>query len=145
MEENKIRSAFEEYQERQWLKKCLDDLAITADRETSSGKSFYDSLMCIKGDTAIPVLSVQRCKVKEFRTVFFVGLEDNSFREFQLDLLEEGCAFFIALSRAKEELVFTACRTRSGNPQKFDDIRPLYRLLSESGVNVEEIRPISLQ
>ena len=81
----------------------------------------------------------------QFRTVFFVGLEDNSFREFQLDLLEEGCAFFIALSRAKEQLFFTACRFRNGNPQKFDEIRPLYRLLSESGVNVEEIRPIRLQ
>ncbi len=145
LEENKIRAAFEEYLESQWLTKCLADLVMAAERKNFAGKNFYDAILSIKGDTAIPVLSVQRCKVKEFRTVFFVGLEDNSFREFQLDLLEEGCAFFIALSRAKEQLFFTACRFRNGNPQKFDEIRPLYRLLSESGVNVEEIRPISLQ
>ena len=138
--ENKIRAAFEEYLHGQWLSSCLEELAAAADRQSFSNPDFYDALLSIKGDTAIPVLSVQRCKVKEFRTVFFVGLEDNSFREFQLDLLEEGCAFFIALSRAQEQLYFTACRSRNGNPQKFDEIRPLYRLLSGCGVELEEIR-----
>ena len=140
LDSNRIRAAFDEYLHGQWLSQVLSDLAAAAERQNFSGKSFSSALESLKGDDAIPVLSIQRCKVKEFRAVFFIGLEDNIFREFQLDALEEGCAFFIALSRAQEKLFFTACRFRNDNPQKFDEIKPLYKILVDSGVNIEEIR-----
>ena len=139
LEMNRIHSTFDEYLHGQWFLQVISDLAAMAEENNFSGKSFYSALHSLKGDDVIPVLSIQRCKVKEFRAVFFIGLEDNIFREFQLDFLEEGCAFFIALSRAKEKLFFTACRFRNDNPQRFDEIRPLYKILADSGVAIEEI------
>ena len=131
---------FEEYMQGSWLDHCLDELIKLADRTELTGKSFPDAIAFLRGDDAIPVLTAHRCKVKEFRALFFVGLEDSSFMDFQLSAMEEECAFFISLSRAQEKLYFTSSRFRSDRPQKIDAIKPLYRILTDSGVNIEEIR-----
>ena len=140
LDRNLIRATFEEYMQGSWLDHCLDELIKLADRTELTGKSFPDAIAFLRGDDAIPVLTAHRCKVKEFRALFFVGLEDSSFMDFQLSAMEEECAFFISLSRAQEKLYFTSSRFRSDRPQKIDAIKPLYRILTDSGVNIEEIR-----
>lgn len=140
LDKKQIRATFEEYLQGSWLDRCLDELTALADRSDRTGQPFSDAIAALTDDETIAVLTAHRCKVKEFRAVFFVGMEDGSFMDFQLSALEEERSFFVALSRAREKLYFTACRFRHDHPQKIDALKPLYRIIADSGVNIEDIR-----
>ena len=136
--EERFRGVYAEYLQGRWLTCCMLKLAAIADEPGVDGRFLPEVLESFRQNRGIPVLTVQRCKEREFRAVFFIGLEDNSFQDFSQDILEEGCAFFIALSRAQEKLYFTACRYRDDLPRKFSEIAPLYRMLAACGAELEQ-------
>ncbi len=66
---------------------------------------------------AVTLMTVHSSKGLEFPVVFVVGLEENLFpvggRDgFEVNLEEERRLFYVAITRAKERLFFSHCRTR---------------------------------
>ena len=83
----------------------------------------------IKGNYSIPIMTVHKSKGLEYNTIIFIGLEDDAFWNYKNQPDEEKCAFFVALSRAKENLYFTFNKYRLGTVQHHNEINEMYELL----------------
>lgn len=90
-----------------------------------------------RGLYSIPIMTIHKSKGLEYSAVYFIGLEDDAFWNYNNQQEEDRCAFFVAISRAKKFLMFTFCEQRKNtkNPiQKTEKIEEFYDLLSESKV-----------
>jgi len=90
------------------------------------------------GLNSIPIMTIHKSKGLEYNSVYFIGLEDDAFWSFKYQPEEDRCAFFVALSRAKEHLSFSYCsyRHKLWNPtQKHDDINEFFELLQAPGIS----------
>lgn len=90
-----------------------------------------------EGLYSIPIMTIHKSKGLEYDVVYFVGLEDSAFWNFRNQPEEDRCAFFVALSRAKKEVLFTFCKYRDWqrNPkQGHEKINEFFELLTEPGV-----------
>lgn len=142
-DERRIRTVYLQYKNPKELKRYIDDTKeeITANyEELGSLISALDKLM---GTDTIPVMTIHKSKGLEYHTVIFIGLEDGAFWSFQRQPDEDKCAFFVALSRAKERVVFTFSKKREGRngmqSQSFHNISVLFEELEKSGiVTIEE-------
>ncbi len=93
---------------------------------------------CFKGEYSIPIMTIHKSKGLEYKVVFILGLEDQTFFGFRNRPEEERCNFFVAMSRAKTDLIFTYCDFRSEdrrNPQRNHvEINEFHELLKNSGI-----------
>lgn len=90
-----------------------------------------------RGLYSIPIMTIHKSKGLEYSAVYFIGLEDDAFWNYNNQQEEDRCAFFVAISRAKKFLMFTFCEHRKNtkNPiQKTEKIEEFYDLLSRSKV-----------
>ncbi|MEK4454008.1 ATP-dependent helicase [Paenibacillus sp. FSL L8-0506] len=93
---------------------------------------------------SIPVMTIHKSKGLEYDTVIFLGLEDDAFWSFNTQKLEDMCAFFVALSRAKKQCFFTFSASRETSrfgdvqirEQSNSSISSLYQLLQNANVEV---------
>ena len=89
------------------------------------------------GKYSIPIMTIHKSKGLEYEAVYFVGVEDGAFWNFKSQPDEDRCAFFVAISRAKQYLTFTYCsyRTKLRIPQQsHDSINEFFELLKTPGV-----------
>jgi len=87
------------------------------------------------GINSIPIMTIHKSKGLEYEAVYFIGLEDSAFWNFRNQPMEDRCAFFVALSRAKKNISFTFSETRKvgfNNNQSHRNINEFYNLLEES-------------
>lgn len=108
------------------LESIADGLASSRGRTNSWAEALDDFL----GIDSVPMMTIHKSKGLEYHTVIFLGLEDRAFWNFQKQSDEDTRAFFVAFSRAKEQVLFTYCRERSSNAR----ISDLYTLLADAGV-----------
>ncbi|MCD9150313.1 3'-5' exonuclease [Psychrobacter sanguinis] len=102
-----------------------------------ASNSLGKALDTIVGKDTIPVMTIHKSKGLEYHTVIFVGLEDDAFWSYQNQPNEDNCAFFVALSRAKENILFTFSQTRKDNrgrlkSQSFKNIEPIINTMNKS-------------
>lgn len=86
---------------------------------------------------SIPIMTIHKSKGLEYDTVYFLGLEDAAFWNFSNQPEEDRCAFFVALSRAKREVMFTFCKRRYYNSQiiqSHKNINEFFELLKTPGI-----------
>lgn len=86
---------------------------------------------------SVPIMTIHKSKGLEYDTVYFIGLEDSAFWNFKKQPEEDRCAFFVALSRAKSEVLFTFCKHRSLQKypkQSHNQINEFFDLLTQEGV-----------
>lgn len=81
-------------------------------------------------DGAVPLLTIHRSKGLEYRTVFFIGLDDDQWWSHARDTVQSTMAFFVGVSRASERLIFTQCDQRGAT----DGVADLYEVLREAGI-----------
>ena len=108
-------------------------------RNYNNSNDLITALDMLVGKDTIPVMTIHKSKGLEYHTVIFVGLEDGAFWSFQQQPDEDKCAFFVALSRAIERVVFTFSRKREdkfGNlrTQSFNNIEIFFQELKNSGI-----------
>ncbi|MBT2639854.1 ATP-dependent helicase [Bacillus sp. ISL-39] len=97
------------------------------------------------GEFSIPIMTIHKSKGLEYDTVFFIGLEDDAFWSFRKQSESDIRAFFVALSRAKNEVYFTFCESREikkfGRMQTANQNRAnisfLYQMLVEAQVETK--------
>lgn len=76
-----------------------------------------------KEDNRVNLMTMHAAKGLEFKVVFLAGIEDKiipharSVEEDQHNLEEERRLFYVALTRAREKLYITSCRSRKTNRQ----------------------------
>ncbi|KQR67335.1 UvrD-helicase domain-containing protein [Pedobacter sp. Leaf176] len=96
------------------------------------------ALDMLVGKDTIPVMTIHKSKGLEYHTVIFIGLEDGAFWSFERQPDEDKCAFFVALSRAKERVVFTFSKQRVGRfglqNQSITKIKVILEELQKSGI-----------
>ncbi len=83
-----------------------------------------------EGKDFVPLMTVHKSKGLEYDTIIFVGLDDQTWWSHNRNNPEGVATFFVALSRAKQRIVFTFCSTRGPR----DLVGDLYDLLRTAGV-----------
>jgi len=99
-----------------------------------------------EGIHSIPIMTIHKSKGLEYDTVYFIGLEDSAFWNFKNQPMEDRCAFFVALSRAKRNVNFTFSEDRKvgfNDVQAHIVINEFYELLEKSKI-VDVIEPWSM-
>jgi DNA helicase-2/ATP-dependent DNA helicase PcrA len=120
------------------LRKTLTELYSEILKNYHSVKDMDLALNMLLGVDTIPVMTIHKSKGLEYHTVIFIGLEDDAFWSFDRQPDEDKCAFFVALSRAKERVVFTFSKQRKGGyglkNQSTKKIQVIFDELDKSGI-----------
>lgn len=84
------------------------------------------------GTEAVVLQTVHKSKGLEYHTVFFVGIDDEQWWSHKNEPISSVATFFVGLSRAAQQNIFTYCSERGAR----HDVADLYRLLEAAGVPV---------
>ena len=146
---DRIKSIYPAYSQGNYYDKTVEDLQRLLWIEHKYSRYDWEKTIDnFKGLNSIPIMTIHKSKGLEYDAVYLIGLEDNAFWGFKKEPMEEYCAFFVALSRAKKSISFTFSKYRSNirynkrRVQSYDDINELYELLENSGI-VDVIDEIS--
>jgi superfamily I DNA/RNA helicase len=132
-----IKNVFREYQQGTYLQEVISKFIELFSLDLSDQISFSASLDKFLGFDSIPVMTIHKSKGLEYKMIVFIGLEDSAFWNFKKQPDEDKCAFFVALSRAKETVIFTYSKYRINSKypkmlQTHSNINELFELLASS-------------
>ena len=129
----KIIDYFSRYKSESEFKKTIDKFSKMLYIEYSEANGNWEEIVPnFRGEHSIPIMTVHKSKGLEFRVVYFIGLEDSAFWSFDKQKEEDIKTFFVAISRARTDLIFTHCKFRNNSPQKKDKIALIYQFLESS-------------
>lgn len=111
---DRIKAIFPAYKSGIELDSHIFDVEFELTTNFKSLQNIVRALDKLVGKDTIPVMTIHKSKGLEYHTVVFIGLEDGAFWSFQTQPDEDKCAFFVALSRAKERVLFTFSKKREG-------------------------------
>lgn len=128
----KIKALFPAYAQGNFFESTVNKMIDLLWEEFKGCNDWELSVENFQGLHSIPIMTIHKSKGLEYTAVYFVGLEDGAFWNFTNQPEEDRCAFFVALSRAKEYLSFSFCahrhKLRYPN-QKHTDINEFFELL----------------
>ena len=105
---------------RQSIKEALDQLALLANIDRGT-------------EAAVQLSTCHAAKGLEFQTVFFIGVEESKTEAGDKeDLAEEWRVFYVAVSRAKKDLLMSSVGERQGLRMRHDAFPSLF--LEETGI-----------
>lgn len=134
---DKIKCRYSQYNNTTIFNKCISDYCELIWKEYELCSEWVRALENFKGKDSIPIMTVHKSKGLEYECIFFIGLEDGAFWNFNKQRSEEFCAFFVALSRARKRLDFTYCENRSltkYSNQSKSSINEFYNILNDSEI-----------
>ncbi len=142
--EDKIKSLYPNYKNKKYLTDLIDSLSKELKSNLSNYGDLKHTLDVLMGIGVVPVMTIHKSKGLEYHSVIFIGLEDGAFWSYENQPDEDKCAFFVALSRAKERVIFTFSKERMGRykieKQSISKIKELFdNLVGSQLVNFEEI------
>lgn len=133
-----IKSAFPTYKQGTYLEDILNRFEEYMWLELDGTRmNWMNALENFEGLHSIPIMTIHKSKGLEYEIVYFVGLEDSAFWNFRNQPEEDRCAFFVAISRAKKELMFTFSKIRREYKyprQSHAQINEFFELLRTPGV-----------
>ena len=134
---DKYKGKYDQYKNDNTFKYYIDQYCELLWNEYSISKNWNMALNNLKGENSIPIMTIHKSKGLEYDVVFFIGLEDGAFWNFNNQKNEDVCTFFVALSRAKKRVDFTFSSNRSSTKyqkQSLTNIKEFYKILIESNV-----------
>ena len=135
---DRIRAFFPTYRNSSVFDFYVKEVEEELIRNFQSSNNLITALDMLLGKDTIPVMTIHKSKGLEYHTVIFVGLEDGAFWSFQKQPDEDKCAFFVALSRAKERVVFTFSKKRElkfgMRSQTMTNIEVIFNEMEKSGI-----------
>jgi len=144
IDSKKLKAQFPKYKQKRFFENLLNKLYKELWNLYQSTQDLHSALDTLIGKDTIPVMTIHKSKGLEYHTVIFIGLEDGAFWTYNKQSNEDNCAFFVALSRAKERVIFTFSKTRKDKfgklrNQSFDNIRPILDTMNKSNlVNLDD-------
>lgn len=137
-DKDRIRASFPSYKNTEVFNSTITELQDEFINSYHTTNNMVLALDMLIGKDTIPVMTIHKSKGLEYHTVIFIGLEDGAFWSFERQPDEDKCAFFVALSRAKERVIFTFSKKREGRfgmkDQTYRNIKVLFDELQKSGV-----------
>lgn len=136
--EQRIKALMPAYSQGKYLSELLDKFQKYMWEELCI--EHFNWLIAIEnfeGLHSVPIMTIHKSKGLEYEAVYFIGLEDSAFWNFENQPEEDRCAFFVALSRAKREMIFTFCNYRASAQyprQNHTKINEFFELLNNSGI-----------
>lgn len=133
----KFASKYQQYKSKNYFNDLITKFKELLWREYEETKNWNKAIDNFEGKNSIPVMTIHKSKGLEYDTIFFVGLEDSAFWNFNKQPDEDRRAFFVALSRAKRRIDFTFSLKRpTGNSdsQSNDCIYEFYELFENTGI-----------
>lgn len=131
----KILKVYPEYQNITYYEDTMEKFLNLFWQELKENKEWILALESLEGKYSVPIMTIHKSKGLEFQVIIFIGLEDSAFWNFSSQSMEDKCAFFVALSRAKKRIDFTFCKgrsTRFNSSQNNVRICELYNMLRET-------------
>ncbi|QEH41199.1 UvrD-helicase domain-containing protein [Chitinophaga sp. XS-30] len=137
----KVKDQYQQYKEGTWLRQMMEQMRDYLMKQYNDSGSMLAALGMLKGEDTVPIMTTHKSKGLEFHTVIFVGLEDSAFWSYTDRPTQDNNLFFVALSRAKERMLFTFSQTRDlprgGGRQKADIIGHIHELVCRyEGINI---------
>lgn len=126
---HRLRVAHPAYRQGDWFRKVIEAATLHLIASATDADSWTEALDNYEGVQAVPLMTIHKSKGLEYHTVIFVGLDDQAWWSFTKDPSEGTAGFFVAFSRAKQQVIFTRCTNRARTK-----IAPLYELLQRAGV-----------
>lgn len=147
-DKDRIRSTSPTYKNQTLLDQHIKEVEDGLVKNLDITENVVVALDMLIGKDTIPVMTIHKSKGLEYHTVIFIGLEDGAFWSFERQPDEDKCAFFVALSRAKERVIFTFSKERVGKfglqNQSYKKIEVLFEELEKSKiVSFQSRRPKS--
>lgn len=134
----RIKATFPAYNQGSYLNDLLNKFQnYMWDELEATQMDWLLSIENFEGLHSVPIMTIHKSKGLEYDVVYFVGLEDSAFWNFKNQPEEDRCAFFVALSRAKKEILFTFCKYRYSSrypKQSHTQINEFFELLKRPGV-----------
>lgn len=127
-----INSYYHQYRDLSWVRELKKEIAKLLYDEYLKIPNWVDAIRYFKGENSIPIMTIHKSKGLEYHTVIFLGLEDNAFWSFKNQPEEDTCAFFVGMSRAKVNLIFTFSKLRNNRTQSIEEIGGFYKILQKS-------------
>lgn len=141
-----LKGLYPQYSQGDYFESLVDQLVSGLWQYFESSRNWESALDGFEGKNSIPMMTIHKSKGLEFDIVFLVGLEDGAFWSYKNQPHEDNCTFFVALSRAKQKMFFTLCKSRvsrdgyGSQPQSILAIKPLYNMLAAAGVQTKEYK-----
>ncbi len=129
-----INSYYIQYRNLSYVRELKFAIAELLWNEHQRSKDWSKAIEGFMGKDSIPIMTIHKSKGLEYHTVIFLGLEDSAFWSFKTQPDEDTCAFFVAMSRAETNLVFTFSINRHNQQQSNSDIKTFYDVLNKSGI-----------
>ncbi|WP_239163609.1 UvrD-helicase domain-containing protein [Paractinoplanes rishiriensis] len=122
--------AFPDYRDSEFLVLVKDALLFHL-ADSAEGATSWDAVIeNFLGAGSVPLMTIHKSKGLEFDTIVLIGLDDQGWWQYSRGNVEELSTFFVAVSRAKQRVVFLYCRERG----KRSKVAELYELLESAGV-----------
>lgn len=142
---DRIKANFPNYRNSTFLKNMLNQLSESLEKYKEESDNTYEAVQKLLGKDSVPIMTIHKSKGLEYNSIIFVGLEDGAFWSFEKQPDEDKCAFFVALSRAKERVAFTFSKTRVDKygrmrNQGIDKIKIIFEELQNS--KIVDFKPI---
>lgn len=136
---DRIKANFPNYRNSTFLKNMLNQLSESLEKYKEESDNTYEAVQKLLGKDSVPIMTIHKSKGLEYNSIIFVGLEDGAFWSFEKQPDEDKCAFFVALSRAKERVAFTFSKTRVDKygrmrNQGIDKIKIIFEELQNSKI-----------
>ncbi len=125
-----VARTFPQYGRGEDLEIAVEAIPLYLAECAAKSATWKDAIDEFEGVDQVPLMTVHKSKGLEYDTVIFVGLDDKMWWAHKPGDYEGAATFFVALSRAKQRVIFTYCKARGGRRGVSD----LYGLLAAAGV-----------
>ncbi|MEW4275371.1 ATP-dependent helicase [Priestia megaterium] len=150
MGESQIIARFPQYAKKERREQLISKTAFFLWKEYNEVLVWSEALAMFKGEKSLPIMTIHKSKGLEYNTVIFIGVEDSAFWNFSNQSEEDKKSFFVALSRAKQRMVFTYTDWRETNKygevqlrrQSTKNITEIYNILDEAGIATIELEKL---
>jgi len=127
-----------------YLEKVTKDLGDALKLSLENAGTFEGLVADFIGENIVPAMSIHKSKGLEFKTVIFMGLEDEQWWNFRNQPEEEKRAFFVAFSRAIHSVLFTFSEERQkwGRLTQTNrrQVGTLFDILQQAGVELINVK-----
>jgi DNA helicase-2/ATP-dependent DNA helicase PcrA len=141
---DQFKIVYPQYSQGKYLSETVERVSSHLHCYLDTSGLMTDAIDALSGKDTVPILTIHKSKGLEYDTIFFIGLDDGAFWNFDSQQEEETCAFFVAFSRAKQRVYFTFSETRNFGRtlrvESRDKVRTLYDLLEQAGAEIVDLR-----
>jgi len=131
-----IKSYYPEYNRGNYLDKQIGRFTSLIYESYKSKNDWSLAISDFAGGDTIPIMSVHKSKGLEFNAIFFIGIDEKIFWNYNNNKEEELCSFFVGISRAKENLYITSTKNRSSFDCETKIISDFELMISEAAITI---------